>query len=304
MLLIFLFMTGQLVFIIACLIIWFPAISSEVRMLWEEIQNFVHLRKRSVLALLILAAFFFFLTMSAIAFGITLLKSTPDVPQPKHSEVTAPEPPTNLQTLQIHLCWQAGCDATNLIVLLSPLGATNQVGRGDVSDVAGQVCFNNIPIGNYRLIAIQEGASFTRLQTSQINLGAGQKRFDYPLNMMKSPEAVYNLSAFRLNKASLRPEHLNVLDRLAANVPAGQLILVLGFADARGPANFNDRLAGERAITVHNFLFEKGVSNESLCFSMGDRKPVVPENLRGTPKNRRALCLLVSNNFNPNQPRD
>jgi Outer membrane protein and related peptidoglycan-associated (lipo)proteins len=65
---------------------------------------------------------------------------------------------------------------------------------------------------------------------------------------------------FDFNKFKIKPSEASKLDEIAGKVKeSGKEVLVVGFADKRGPSNYNFNLSMWRAQMVASYLAQKGV---------------------------------------------
>jgi peptidoglycan-associated lipoprotein len=74
--------------------------------------------------------------------------------------------------------------------------------------------------------------------------------------------------AFDYDQAALRPRGKNVLDDVATCLKdgplKGEVITIVGRADARGTADYNQALSESRAAAARNYLVQRGVPAERL----------------------------------------
>lgn len=92
---------------------------------------------------------------------------------------------------------------------------------------------------------------------------------------------------FDTDKATIKPTAAKNLDQIVASIGqrfAGKQVMVMGFADSRGTANYNLELGQERASAVKSYLVEKGLPADRVnTESFGERKP---EATNATPAGR------------------
>jgi hypothetical protein len=288
-------------------IIRYPELKIELQTRLTNALETIKVRPKSVLALLVLGVVFLLLivtVVAAVAVGSTYLK---DWPRAKSPDEYTP-PPSNkadfpissvtTPSFRVKLITGAGMSASNIIIAISPLEATSQICRGEVSDRTGCATFYNAPTGKYVIIAVSEVRGSAKISSTVISIGEGQTVFNWALASMSPPAAVDVLDAFRLNRFRLEHRHLKILDRFVSDAQSRGSILIFGFTDSRGSEEFNEWLAGRRALVVEEYLHSKHVSENKLrLFTMGERKPAVSEMLGGTPKNRRVVCLLINKSF-------
>jgi peptidoglycan-associated lipoprotein len=105
-------------------------------------------------------------------------------------------------------------------------------------------------------------------------------------------KAVY----FDFDRADLRADDLPILDRNAAWMleNRGYAILIQGYADERGTAEYNLALGDKRAKSAMNYLVSKGVSaNRFAVLSYGAEHALCAEHTETCwAKNRRAEFLV------------
>ncbi len=102
---------------------------------------------------------------------------------------------------------------------------------------------------------------------------------------------------FELNKATIKSKYQPLLDNLAEGLteryPNGQLI-VEGHTDISGPEKFNQKLSGERAMAVKQFLENRGISPVRITTkAFGSTKPIVSNDTNeGRMQNRRVEIVF------------
>ncbi|MBP1016176.1 porin OmpA [Serratia fonticola] len=84
---------------------------------------------------------------------------------------------------------------------------------------------------------------------------------------------------FAFNKATLKPEGQQALDQLYTQLssldPKDGSVVVLGFTDAVGSAEYNLRLSEQRAQSVVDYLVSKGIPSDKISArGMGKANPV------------------------------
>ncbi|MCK5134832.1 MAG: OmpA family protein [Bacteroidales bacterium] len=103
---------------------------------------------------------------------------------------------------------------------------------------------------------------------------------------------------FETGKAVLRPESYDALDqvhRFLENNPTMKLE-ISGHTDNTGSLRVNQRLSGERAKAVVDYLIGRGISDEMLVYKgYADTEPVAPNNTKeGREQNRRVEFKVLS----------
>ncbi|OHD58527.1 MAG: hypothetical protein A2014_07345 [Spirochaetes bacterium GWF1_49_6] len=103
---------------------------------------------------------------------------------------------------------------------------------------------------------------------------------------------------FDIDKASLKPESMIVLDKLAEVLRKYPLldIQVSGHTDITGNEKWNMTLSELRAKTVADYLVSKGISPERISYTgCGSSKPIAPNNTEeGRMLNRRVEIKIIT----------
>ena len=102
---------------------------------------------------------------------------------------------------------------------------------------------------------------------------------------------------FDYNKASLRPDHIPILEnavRIIKNNPQAD-ILITGNCDQRGSEAYNEKLGKRRGEAVKSFMLENAISEERIrIVSRGKLDAVAPVNdLIGMQKDRNAQFIIA-----------
>ncbi|HSN57700.1 MAG TPA: OmpA family protein, partial [Candidatus Sulfomarinibacteraceae bacterium] len=96
---------------------------------------------------------------------------------------------------------------------------------------------------------------------------------------------------FALNKATLTPEAMDLLGRVAAFLQKNPryVVEIQGHTDSTGPMDWNMRLSEMRAAAVKENLVQRGVDAGRLTTrGFGPNEPIAPNNTaEGRAKNRR-----------------
>lgn len=101
---------------------------------------------------------------------------------------------------------------------------------------------------------------------------------------------------FDTDSYSLKPRFHDTLDSviLVLNEYPSTLITVMGHTDSTGSEQYNQNLSQQRALSVANYLSNKGVAQQRLAASgYGEAFPVAPNDTEaGRAKNRRVEIQL------------
>jgi outer membrane protein OmpA-like peptidoglycan-associated protein len=109
---------------------------------------------------------------------------------------------------------------------------------------------------------------------------------------------------FDFDKASLRPDALPMLDKVAALIDAQKppSVSIEGHTDAKGDDDYNKRLSEQRAESVRTYLVERRQVAPDLlkAVGLGELRPVAPnatatgdDDPDGRQKNRRVEIVLA-----------
>jgi OOP family OmpA-OmpF porin len=102
---------------------------------------------------------------------------------------------------------------------------------------------------------------------------------------------------FDFDQATLKPEGKRKLDELASRIAAMQLEVVVatGHTDWTGADAYNQKLSERRALSVKNYLVEKGLPADRIFTEgKGEKQPVAKNTTReGRARNRRVDVELV-----------
>jgi OOP family OmpA-OmpF porin len=101
---------------------------------------------------------------------------------------------------------------------------------------------------------------------------------------------------FENNKAELKPESAEVLDRAIETLERspGLGIVIEGHTDDRGDADYNLELSRQRAESVRRYFIDHGLPEERLeAVGKGETEPLVPnDNEQARRKNRRVELVV------------
>ena len=102
---------------------------------------------------------------------------------------------------------------------------------------------------------------------------------------------------FDFDKAIIKPDSKMRLDELIQDLSGVDIewVIVVGHADATGPAAYNQKLSERRAEAVKAYLISKGIAAEKInTQGMGERQPVADNATRaGRAMNRRVTVEVV-----------
>ena len=108
-----------------------------------------------------------------------------------------------------------------------------------------------------------------------------------------------NAVRFDTNKSSLTSQAQANLDKL---VPVFKQypntdIVIFGYTDSTGPADYNLTLSGDRAQSVRNYLVNKGIASSRFSTEgMGIADPIASnETVSGRSENRRVEFAITAN---------
>jgi outer membrane protein OmpA-like peptidoglycan-associated protein len=138
-------------------------------------------------------------------------------------------------------------------------------------------------------------------KSENINIGTSEFKFQHNQDFyMEKPKAgakvTLNNIFFDFEKATLRPESATELDNIfeAMTNNPGWVVEISGHTDSVGPMEYNQKLSKARAMTVVNYLIEKGVNARTLIpVGYGETKPVADNGTEpGRQQNRRTDFLI------------
>lgn len=99
---------------------------------------------------------------------------------------------------------------------------------------------------------------------------------------------------FEFDKAQLRPEGREELDKLAERVKGANIesVLAIGHADRIGPEKYNEKLSRERAESVKQYLAQRGINDQRVQVEgRGESEPVTQNQCKGQRGNALIRCL-------------
>ncbi len=123
------------------------------------------------------------------------------------------------------------------------------------------------------------------------NIRIAEGRVKYYERFMKEGKIIANGIRFDVNKATLKPESMGVINEIAAmmNEYPDIRLSVEGHTDSDGDEAFNQTLSVQRATTVANTLKQLGIDGERLTVKgWGESKPLGPNSTsEGKANNKR-----------------
>jgi len=102
--------------------------------------------------------------------------------------------------------------------------------------------------------------------------------------------------SFAPGSADIKPELRIVLDQFAQGLQdqPGAHVRIVGHADATGTDEANDRLSTQRALSVRDYLVDRGVNASRIdTAGRGSREPIASnDTMQGRARNRRVEIFL------------
>ncbi|MEO9871437.1 OmpA family protein [Ekhidna sp.] len=159
-------------------------------------------------------------------------------------------------------------------------GATTQ----DITD---------LPLGKYTVTVTDAvGCEITALDDDDLDL------YDQVVTTGKFVTREIN---FEVAKSTLRPESFRIVNKIATVMKqyADLAFLIEGHTDADGPADSNQKLSEERAISIKNALVKFGIAETRLrTIGYGESKPIASNNTQeGKRQNRRVEFVSLTGNL-------
>lgn len=116
-------------------------------------------------------------------------------------------------------------------------------------------------------------------------------------NLVPQPRHVDLQVHFDFDSAQLRADSLPLLAKLALTMQDARLerlrFRIEGHTDAKGGADYNDRLSARRAQAVAQHLIQAGVGGDRLeQVGKGSREPLLPQAPQA-PENRRVRVVAI-----------
>ena len=126
--------------------------------------------------------------------------------------------------------------------------------------------------------------------------GGVERVFDDPAKVTLQSAGISDTVYFDYDKATLRPDALPALQRIAEWMKQnpGVQIRIAGHADERGTREYNLALGDRRATAVRGYLVSLGIPAQRLeTMSYGKERPVATgSNEAAWAKNRRAVAEI------------
>ena len=223
------------------------------------------------------------------------LASPPSLHSSQLPHVSTAKNNTNFETVSLNIQADRCFQITNLMVALIPISSQQHIARAEVPDLTGHVRFFNIQAGNYcALIVTQNNRHGFNIHTFIIDLKLGQTEFNCPMHSMQAAKIFCELNGFQMGDTKIRTEHEAQLSKFTSQIYGRHLVIVFGYTDARGKDGYNEGLAFDRATSVaDDSSFAHIPKSDLYCFTIWARMPAVPNLKRGTPQNRRVVCLVI-----------
>lgn len=133
-----------------------------------------------------------------------------------------------------------------------------------------------------------------------IRTGVDPHHYDVPLQPVREGESVVLRNVFfEFDSAELLPESVVELKRLYTFLEQnpGIQIEISGHTDSTGSFSYNKTLSENRALSVFNYLIDKGIDKSRLAYAgYADTKPIATnETEEGRSRNRRTEFLVTGN---------
>ncbi len=171
------------------------------------------------------------------------------------------------------------------------LTISSSYGLTDTSytDASGYYEFKNLKAGAPYTVKISKTGFFSESRSCDIpqnsDIVVFNKENGYDMNfelteVQEKKEIVINNILYDFDKASLRPESMIELDKLASMIKEtpGLIIQINSHTDSRGSNTYNDKLSNERAQSVVYYLQSKGVDADRLLHKgHGERRLLIPD---------------------------
>lgn len=160
-----------------------------------------------------------------------------------------------------------------------------------------------IPAGrNLALNVWRDGYLFfsENFSFADVRTGLDPHLYDIPLQPIREGETVVLRNIFfETDSHDLLPESLSELQRLfnLLTLNPGLKIEISGHTDSTGSFAYNKTLSQNRALSVYNFLVEKGIDRSRLSYTgYADTQPVAGNDTEeGRARNRRTEFKVISN---------
>ena len=133
-----------------------------------------------------------------------------------------------------------------------------------------------------------------------VRTGVDPHLYDIPLQPIREGESVVLRNIFfKTDSDELLPESLTELGKLydLMNINPNLRIEISGHTDSTGSFSYNKDLSERRALSVYNYLTEKGIDSKRLTYTgYADQKPLASnETEEGRAMNRRTEFKVLGN---------
>ncbi|MGE5450671.1 MAG: OmpA family protein [Acidobacteriota bacterium] len=102
--------------------------------------------------------------------------------------------------------------------------------------------------------------------------------------------------SFDVGRADIKPELRQVLDQFAQGLQGqpGTRVRIVGHADSTGSDELNNQLSAQRAMSVRNYLVDRGISSNRIeTVGRGSNEPIASnDTAQGRARNRRVEVFL------------
>ncbi len=133
-----------------------------------------------------------------------------------------------------------------------------------------------------------------------VRTGVDPHLYDIPLQPIREGESVVLRNIFfKIDSDELLPESITELRKLydLMNINPNLRIEISGHTDSTGSFSYNKDLSERRALSVYNYLIERGIDSQRLTYTgYADQKPVATnETEEGRAQNRRTEFKVLGN---------
>ncbi|MFW6180596.1 MAG: gliding motility-associated C-terminal domain-containing protein [Spirochaetota bacterium] len=152
-------------------------------------------------------------------------------------------------------------------------------------------------------VLVDSASSYVAELTASDTLGntlSQSRSFDTDILVIKTPygrKIMINSIQFEFDKAELRPESYQILDRLIQKLEKFPTykVKIVGHTDAVGTEEYNQRLSERRAFAVYRYLVNNDVDKDRLTTEgRGESQPIdTNETETGRARNRRVEFYLT-----------
>jgi outer membrane protein OmpA-like peptidoglycan-associated protein len=180
-------------------------------------------------------------------------------------------------------------------------GSDNDLKKSFTTDSAGKGSVI-LPQGKTFDVKVKKyNTTFDFSRPLKIPQAEGPMKFKYEMSLILDTvyEETYTLENvyFDLDKATLKPESHDQLDKLARTMKQNKnmVIEIAGHTDSQGSKEYNLRLSQKRAETVRQYLINKGISPDRVTpKGYGEAQPIGDNDTKeGRAKNRRTEVRVI-----------